>query len=206
MKKRKTKEEKTMRERKMRVAMLAAMVLLCLGLSACASAPMSQSKKDEQQASVRDMASQTLANLYKANPAAQGAIENSAGYAVFSDAGFKFMFMGGQKGAGIAVNNAAKQEIFMKMMELQPGIGLGAEKFRVVFVFDTSDALNKFVTSGWEFGANAMAAAKTKTNGGAFAGAVTVSEGVHMYQLTEAGAIVGVSITGAKYYKDSELN
>jgi lipid-binding SYLF domain-containing protein len=205
MKKRETKEEKTMREKIMRVAMLAAMVV-CLGLSACASAPMSESKIADQQASVRDMASQTLANLYKANPDAQGAIENAAGYAVFSDSGFKLMFMGGEKGAGIAVNNTTKQETFMKMMELQPGLGLGTEKFRVVFLFDTSDALNKFVTSGWEFGANAMAAAKTKTKGGALAGAVTVSDGVHMYQLTEAGAIVGVSITGAKYYKDSELN
>lgn len=48
--------------------------------------------------------------------------------------------------------------------------------------------------------------AKTKTAGGALAGAVTVSEGVYMYQITEAGAIVGVSLTGAKYYKDKELN
>jgi lipid-binding SYLF domain-containing protein len=199
-------KEKTMRKQRMHVAMISAMVALCLGLSACASAPMSESKKAEQQASVRDMASQTLAQLYKANPAAQGAIADSAGYAVFSDFGFKLLFMGGEKGAGIAVNNATKQETFMKMMELQPGLGLGAEKFRVVFVFDTSEAFNKFVTSGWEFGANAMAAAKTKTEGGALAGAVTVSEGVHMYQLTQGGAIVGVSITGAKYYKDSKLN
>jgi hypothetical protein len=32
------------------------------------------------------------------------------------------------------------------------------------------------------------------------------SEGVKMYQLNEVGLIVGVSITGAKYYKDKELN
>jgi len=195
-----------MRWEKVRMTVVAALVVLCLGLAACASAPLTQSKKVEDQASVRDMANQTLALLYKANPAAEGAIANSAGYAVFSDSGFKLLLMGGERGAGIAVNNATKQDTFMKMLELQPGLGVGAEKFRTVFIFDTFDTFSKFVTSGWEFGANAMAVAKTKTEGGALAGAVTVSEGVHMYQLDQAGAVVGVSLTGAKYYKDSKLN
>ena len=75
-----------------------------------------------------------------------------------------------------------------------------------MMIFDTPAAYNKFATSGWEFGVDAMAAAKTKTAGGALAGAVTLSEGVHMYQSTEEGLIVGVSITGAKYYKDKDLN
>jgi hypothetical protein len=45
---------------------------------------------------------------------------DAAGYAVFSDFGFKLLYAGGAKGNGIAVNNATKQETFMKMMELQP--------------------------------------------------------------------------------------
>ena len=67
-------------------------------------------------------------------------------------------------------------------------------------------AFNTFATSGWEAGANAMATAKTTTEGGALAGAVTVSKGVKMIQLDDEGLIVGVSLTGAKYYKDKELN
>jgi hypothetical protein len=51
-----------------------------------------------------------------------------------------------------------------------------------------------------------MAAAKNKTEGGAVSGAVSVSPDVHRYQLTEQGLIVGVSMTGAKDYKDEELN
>jgi lipid-binding SYLF domain-containing protein len=85
-------------------------------------------------------------------------------------------------------------------------LGLGADTFRLVFIFETLDAFDNFVTSGWEAGANAMASAKTKTEGGALAGAITVSEGVKMIQLNGEGAIVGVSITAAKYYKDKELN
>ena len=57
------------------------------------------------------------------------------------------------------------------MLEFQPGMGLGASKFRVVFVFETLEGFNRFVNSGWEFGANAMADAKPKAEGGALAGA-----------------------------------
>jgi lipid-binding SYLF domain-containing protein len=95
----------------------------------------------------------------------------------------------------------------MKMLEFQPGLGVGAEKYRLVLIFQNQEAFNKFVTSGWELGANAMAAVKDdKGAGGGGAGALTFRNGVKMYQLSDTGAIVGVSITGAKYYKDDELN
>jgi lipid-binding SYLF domain-containing protein len=167
----------------------------------------SQSEKNAARDSVRTLTAQTLDQLYQKEPAAKGAVAGAAGYAVFSDFGFKIMVMGGAGGKGMAVNNATKQETFMKMAEFQPGLGVGAEKYRLVFIFENPDAFNKFVTSGWELGANAMAAAKDdKGEGGGGGGAVTVSDGVKMYQLSDTGAIVGVSITGAKYYKDDDLN
>jgi lipid-binding SYLF domain-containing protein len=167
----------------------------------------SQSEKNAERDSVRTMTAQSLTQLYQKEPAAKGAVANAAGYAVFSDFGLKIMVMGGAGGKGMAVNNATKQETFMKMAEFQPGLGLGAEKYRLVFIFENPDAFNKFVTSGWELGANAMAAAKDdKGEGGGGAGAVTVSDGVKLYQLSDTGAIVGVSITAAKYYKDDDLN
>jgi len=51
-----------------------------------------------------------------------------------------------------------------------------------------------------------MEAAKDGSEGSGSAGAVSFSHGVKMYQLSGSGAIVGVSITGAKYYKDDDLN
>ena len=183
-----------------------AMVVMFMGLVACSTTPISKSDKEQQQDSVRDMANKTLSQLYTKHPAAKDAIAKASGYAVFSDFGFKFMFLGGAGGSGVAVNNATKQETFMKMAEFQPGLGFGAAKFRLVFILETLEAFNSFVTSGWEAGANAMASAKTKAEGGALAGAVTVSKGVQMFQLNDEGAIVGVSITAAKYYKDKELN
>lgn len=193
-----------MKTETMRV-ILSTMALLCLVLQGCETAPLSQSQKQEKRASVREMAKQSLEQLYQAQPGARYAVTNAAGYAVFSDIGFKLLYGGGEKGSGIAINNATKQDTFMKMFELQPGYGLGASKFRLILVFETPEAFNEFVTSGWTAGGNMMAAAKTNTSGSAYAGAVTLSSGVHMYQVTEEGLIVGVSITGGKFYLDKEL-
>ena len=195
-----------MKKKTQKIRFVAIMVTFCLALFACSTTPKTQSQKDAQRDSIRAMTQQALVDLYKNEPDAKGVVAGAAGYAVFSDFGFKVMLMGGVHGKGMAVDNAAKQEIFMKMMELQPGLGLGAEKFRLVLILENSEAYNNFVTSGWEFGANAMAAAKSSSEGGGAAGVVSLQEGVKMYQLSDTGAIVGVSITGAKYSKDGNLN
>ena len=165
------------------------------------------SEKDAMRNEVRAMSQMTLDELFQKEPAAKSAVANASGYAVFSDFGFKVLFLGAAKGEGVAVDNATKQETFMKMVELQPGLGLGAQKFRIVFIFENEEAFDSFVTSGWELGANALASAEDdKGEGGGGTGAVTFSNGVKMYQLSDTGIIVGVSITGAKYYPDEDLN
>ena len=106
----------------------------------------------------------------------------------------------------LAVSRATRQETFMRMVELQPGYGFGVQQFRLVLIFETPQAFDQFVYSGWEFGGNAMATAQTDTQSmGSRLGAV-VAPGVLMYQFSDQGAMVGVSITGAKYYPDPDLN
>jgi len=117
-------------------------------------------KLEKERQKVRKIANDTLKRLYKAEPAAKGLVEKSAGYAVFSDTGVKILVSGSGKGQGVAVNNRTKAETFMKMFELQVGLGFGVKKFKVIFVFDNDRALSKFVDSGWEFGGQADAAAK----------------------------------------------
>jgi lipid-binding SYLF domain-containing protein len=163
-------------------------------------------KKVKEQKEVRKMAQDTLQRLYKADPKAKAAVAGAAGYAVFSNLGVKILVAGSGKGQGIAVNNKNKNETFMKMLELQAGLGFGVKKFRVIFVFDNEKALNSFVNSGWEFGGQTTAAAKTGDKGGAMAGAASVSDGVWMYQLTDKGLALEITAKSTKYYKDDDLN
>ncbi len=159
--------------------------LMCALLMTAASLLWAKDSKEEQQAKVRETAQKGLNKLYEVNPQAKAAIQKAAGYAVFSNFGMKIHVAGGGSGKGIAVDNKTRKEVFMKMAEVQAGLGFGAKKFTLVWVFATKDKLNQFINSGWEGGAQATAAAKTKDSGGAMQGAIPMSEGVWLYQLTD---------------------
>jgi lipid-binding SYLF domain-containing protein len=183
-------------------------ITLLLGF-APSSGPLLAASKEEiaqKQADVRKMANETLARLYKVQPSAKQAVSKAAGYAVFSNFGMKIFFAGGGSGKGLAVDNKTKKETFMKMVEVQAGLGLGIKKFRLVWVFETQSGLNSFINSGWEFGGQATAAAQASGQGGAFAGAMSVSPGVWLYQLTDDGLALELTAKGTKYYKDGDLN
>lgn len=97
------------------------------------------------------------------------------------------------------------RDTYMKMGEAGLGLGLGVKDFRAVFVFDNQATMNRFVESGWEFGAHADAAAKARDKGGAVGGEVLV-DGITVYQITENGLALQATIKGTKYWKDDELN
>ena len=175
-------------------------------LAACSSQPKTADEKVTDQQEVRSMSSEVLASLYKAQPEAKSSVENSAGYAVFRNFGMKILVAGGGKGEGLAVNNRTRQETFMRMVEMQAGLGFGAKKFRLVWVFDTPSAFDNFVTKGWELGGQATAAAKYGSQGTATEGAMPVSAGVWLYQLTDEGLALELTAKGTKYYRDEELN
>jgi len=162
--------------------------------------------KAQKQAEVRKTANETLNRLYKLQPGSKEAIQNAAGYAVFSNFGMKIFVAGTGSGKGIAVNNATKKETFMKMLEVQAGLGIGVKKFRLVWVFLTEAALNGFINSGWELGSQATAAAKYDDKGGGVAGALAISKDVWLYQLTDKGVAAELTAKGTKYYKDDDLN
>ena len=181
-------------------------IFLTLACSLAIMAHAADDKKAEEQKAVRKMAQDTLQRLYKAEPKGKGAVQAAAGYAVFSNTGVKILMLGSGKGEGLAVNNKSKAETFMKVVELQAGLGFGVKKFSVIFVFDNDTAFNSFVNSGWEFGGQTTAAATTGEKGGAMTGAASVSPGVYMYQLTDKGVAVEITAKGTKYYKDDDLN
>jgi len=162
--------------------------------------------KKQKRADVRQMTGETLTRLYKAQPSAKKVVESAAGYAVFSNFGMKIFVAGGGSGKGLAVNNKTKKETFMKMVEVQAGFGLGVKKFRLVWVFENQSLLNDFTESGWTLSGQTTAAAKLNEDGGAVAGAMSVSPGIWLYQMTDDGLALELTAKGTKYYKDDALN
>lgn len=164
--------------------------------------------KDKARAEIRKASDKTLADLYRAKPSARKVVEGAAGYATFSNFGMKIFVAGGGAGKGLAVRGTGseRQETFMKMVEVQAGLGIGIKKFKLVFVFENSAAFDRFVKSGWESSAQATAAATDGSKGAVREGAVPIGDGVWLFQLTDKGLALEATIKGTKYYKDDELN
>jgi lipid-binding SYLF domain-containing protein len=155
---------------------------------------------------VREMAQDGLATLYEIAPTTRRVIERSAGYAVFSTFGVKLFFAGGTTGKGMVVNNRTQRQTFMKMVQVQGGLGFGVNQNRLIFVFTNEQALRNFINQGWEFGGQANLSAMVQGQGGQFSGAAAVSPGVYLYQLTNTGLSATITVSGTKYFKDADLN
>ena len=165
-----------------------------------------QAKADKERQEIRKTSKDILARLYKAQPSAKAAVEKAAGHAVFSNFGMKLGVAGSGTGKGVAVDNKTKKEIFMKMVELQAGLGFGVKKFSLVWVFETPQTLATFVNSGWELGGQTSVAAKAGEKGASLQGALAIAPGVWLYQLTDKGLALELTAKGTKYSKDDDLN
>ncbi|MEO8739678.1 MAG: YSC84-related protein [Casimicrobiaceae bacterium] len=155
---------------------------------------------------VREMSQDALASLYEIAPGARRGVERSAGYAVFSTFGLKLFFAGGTTGKGIVVNRRTNRQTFMKMVQVQGGLGFGVNKNRLIFVFANERALRAFIDQGWEFGGQANLTAMAGGQGAMFSGAAAISPGVYLYQLTETGLSASLTVSGTKFFTDAAMN
>jgi hypothetical protein len=117
---------------------------------------------------VREMSQDALATLYEIAPNTRSVIERSAGYATFSTFGVKLFFAGGTTGKGMVVNKRTQRQTFMKMIQVQGGLGFGLNQNRLIFVFTNEQALRNFVDQGWEFGSQANLSAMAGGQGAQF--------------------------------------
>ena len=196
------------------VLLTAAAVLSLLSLTGFLGAKGDNPK--EKRENIRSMQRQTLADLYKEKPGVKDRLEKAAGYAVFSNMNVKILMLGSGNGYGVAVDNTTKKEIFMKMLEVGGGAGMGVSDLRAVMIFHDIKDFKKFVEKGIEFSGKAGAEAQSGDQGMAMrheqkvaaAGEdnVQLFQGVEVYQLTKNGLMGQAMLYGTKYWKDDELN
>ena len=96
---------------------------------------------------VQGAAQSALSALYAIQPSARRDIERAVGYAAFSTFGMKLMIAGGTSGKGMAVNKRTGTQTYMKMLQVQGGLGFGVSKNQLIFVFTNEQALSTSSTS-----------------------------------------------------------
>ena len=175
-------------------------------LKEAVTGPPTQAQIEAARQEVQGAASNALNALYAAVPNARAAVEKSAGYAAFSTFGMKLMVAGGTSGKGLAVNHRTRAQKYMKMLQVQGGLGFGIDKMHLVFVFTSEQALSAFINQGWEFGGQANVSAVDSGQGAMFSGAASISPGVYLYQLTETGLSATLTVSGTRFFVDPELN
>lgn len=182
-----------------------ATVLLCMFTVTTAFA--AKQSADEQRRQIDALSDKTLAKLYEKYPKAQRIIENECyAWATLSNSGVKVLFFGSSHGRGIAYNNHTGEKIYLRMKELDAGLGLGAKEYNLIFLINTRDAWDNFIAGKTRFGAAAEASANDSVHGGSFEGAEYVAPGVWVYQMTTKGLALEATVKGMKIYKDKKLN
>jgi lipid-binding SYLF domain-containing protein len=180
------------------------LVLVALMVVACAR-PKGETpgqKKDF----VLQMKNDTLAQLYAEKSYAKELLEQSAGYAVFSNFNTQLLVFGSGNGYGVAVDNSNGNEIFMRMAEGGIGLGVALKDFKEVIVFNNKTVFYKFITEGWNYSAQGDAAAKYKDDGGSTSAEVPLDSEVVVFQMTKNGIALRANLSASKFWIDDELN
>ena len=160
-----------------------------------------QTKADRKRAKIDATAESSLARLFAEEPQARELFDSSYGYAVFTNIKVAFGISGGG-GSGVAITKGTKARTYMKMGTGGIGIGLGGQKYQVIFLFETKDVFDDFVLVGWQGDASAHAVAGTSGKNAE----ASFTKGLALYQLSENGLMLHADVAGTKYWMDKRLN
>jgi lipid-binding SYLF domain-containing protein len=160
----------------------------------------------ERRQIIDDMAANTMERLYSEYASSKQQVQTAAGFGVFSNANVNVIFASGGGGYGVVVDNKTGQKTYMKMGLGGVGLGIGVKDYRQVLIIHDQNTLRTFIDKGWEFGGHADAAAKAGETGGEISGEGNIKEDITVYAMTETGLALQATVTGAKYWKDNDLN
>ena len=182
----------------MRTLAVCAVILILVAPAALAN---EEEKAEAKRQKIDAMAQEALDEVLAKGPKAVELFEQSAGYAVFNNLKVAFLISGGG-GVGVAVRKSDGERTYMKMGTGGIGLGLGGQKYQVVFLFQGQQTFDNFVEKGWQADASAKAVAGT-------AGANVKTgfvNGIAVYQMTDKGLMAQADVSGSKYWKSKKLN
>jgi lipid-binding SYLF domain-containing protein len=147
------------------------------------------------------MAVETMERLFGEFPTSRELYDRAAGFAVFDNFKFSLLVSGGG-GVGVAVDRGSGKHTYMKSGTGGLGLGIGGHSYQLVLLFETQEALQRFVDAGWQVDAAASAAAGTSGK----AATAPFTHGIAAFQLTNKGLVAQADVTGTRYWPARALN
>lgn len=179
-------------------SMLVAMI--CVLGSLTAHAQNNSTEAVQRRLEIDANAKSTLDDLLKTQPTSKELYDRAVGYAVFTATKAGFIVSGGS-GTGVAVNKKTGARTYMRMGMGGIGLGIGAQRYSLIILFETDSHLDKFVAGGWDSSATAEAAAGQE----GVAMRSSFYKGVAFYQITDKGLMAHADVTGTKFWVIDEL-
>ncbi len=178
-------------------SMLVAMICI---LGSMAAQAQNSTEPVQRRLEIDKNAQATLDELLKTQPSSKELYDRAVGYAVFTATKAGFIVSGGS-GTGVAVNKKTAARTYMRMGMGGIGLGIGAQRYSLIILFETESHLDKFVAGGWDSSATAEAAAGQE----GVAVRSSFYKGVAFYQITDKGLMAHADVTGTKFWVIDEL-
>ena len=174
-----------------------------IALVACTTTPVtSQSSVSTARSSMESQVDATLSRLYNTVPGSREMAQRSAGVLVFPAVVGGSFVVGAEHGRG-ALRVGGRTVDYYSTTSGSIGFQAGGQSKSVIYIFNSTDALNKFRNSkGWSAGVDGTVAIGTVGANGSV-DTNTVQQPVVSFVLTNVGLEAGVSVQGSKVTKIS---
>ena len=183
------------------VAMAAALAAGALTMTACTTTkPDTASAPRSDSTTVNTRANAALERLYQTAPGSKEMVQRAKGVLIFPSVIGGSFVVGVEHGRGVLRVGGHNRGNY-STTAASIGWQAGGQSKAVIYVFNTQEALDKFLNSdGWSVGADAtVAAGKIGANGSI--DTTTAQAPVTSYVLTNVGLEAGVSLQGTKITK-----
>jgi lipid-binding SYLF domain-containing protein len=164
-----------------------AAILLAFGVAHAGGLSASDKAKLESEAQ------SALEKMSAKDPELKTQMHHAAAYIVFPSVKEGGLVVGGAGGHGVVYEKGQKTG-YASLHQVSAGALAGGQKFAELILIQSPDTLAKFRAGNFDFGGKASAVA---VKAGA-ASAAEFENGVKVFSMPEAGAMVSVSLTGQK--------
>ena len=183
------------------VAVAVAVTAGAMAMTACTTTqPETSSAPRADATTINTRANAALERLYQTAPGSKEMVQRAKGVLIFPSVIGGSFVVGVEHGRGV-LRVAGNNRGYYSTTGASIGWQAGGQSKAVIYVFNTQEALDKFLKSdGWSVGADAtVAAGKIGANGSV--DTTTAGAPVTSYVLTNAGLEAGVSLQGTKITK-----
>ena len=179
----------------------AAGVVAMSGLLLAGSLPANAGSADERRQQLDLTERQTVERLVEEDATAKRLFGRAVGYAVFNLTKGALILTGGG-GTGVAVDVASGERTYMHVGMGGIGLAFGGQASRLVLLFEDKVIFDTFVRNGWHTNSSANAVVGRV---GANAD-TTFTNGITVYELTDAGLLLQADISRTRFWQSKRLN